>query len=315
MQTILKTGLEQYRRRKKAEQEYYDHCGRIKELLELNDRDRLPLALLCLTPLIDIAWTDGRVGRSEQDAILAASEIYGLLDDEERYAQLMERLTSRPRPDRVKAYWKELADNCRDLQPDVCAAFASHLYQQTKYVGELSEKYVFGLWRAYRMGDEESQQLLEAEKRISGLTTIRAREEMASLVPLVKVAWADGRVTRRERQMIFDSMVEMHIPESEENLLVLADWLELRPDDEFFREALNDLRNELSAKNEDDVAKQKYDILSRCTLVAEVSGGSIGFVGGGERICREEVESVKEIARILNAAMSQRPDDRSRREK
>jgi len=310
MQALAKAGLEEYKKRKEAEQNFADHTGRIKELLELGNPDRENDALLVLTPLISIAWTDGKVGRSEQDAILRAADIYGIFKSEGSYVSLMESLITRPDRTTIARRWDELATRCRDLNSAEATALASHLYQQTKYVGELSEKYTFGLWRAYRIGREEQEHLANTERRISNLILdppyAGVTGELTGIVPLVKVAWADGHITRRERQMILDSLAEMDIPGSEENLRTLADWLNLKPDDEFFARALQSLRNEIANGDRDAAAERKYDILSRCTLVAEVSGGSAVFTGGGVRICDEEIQTVKQIARILNGAMSGR---------
>lgn len=310
MQALAKAGLDEYKKRKEAEQNFADHTGRIKELLELGNPDRENDALLVLTPLISIAWTDGKVGRSEQDAILRAADIYGIFKSEGSYVSLMESLITRPDRTTIARRWDELATRCRDLNSAEATALASHLYQQTKYVGELSEKYTFGLWRAYRIGREEQEHLANTERRISNLILdppyAGVTGELTGIVPLVKVAWADGHITRRERQMILDSLAEMDIPGSEENLRTLADWLNLKPDDEFFARALQSLRNEIANGDRDAAAERKYDILSRCTLVAEVSGGSAVFTGGGVRICDEEIQTVKQIARILNGAMSGR---------
>lgn len=313
MEAYVKAGLEAYKRRRRAEQEYLEHTERVKYLLGLEDAERYETALLFLSPLISIAWTDGRVGRHEQDYILRAAEIYGLLENEAAYATLMQRLHSKPHPKDVETWWDEITDICRMMDSGECAALVSHLYQQIRFIGEFSEKYTFGLWRAHRLGEEERETLDRSEKRIAEILTDQARisadgisdSELLRLVPLVHVAWADGRVTKRERRMIFASLVDMHIPESEQNLRTLARWLDIRPEDEFFQAALNGLRKHLDAHPEEQSRVAKYDILSRCATVAEMSGGNGSFEAGGERICVEEIDTVKHIARILNDVMSE----------
>lgn len=308
MQSQVKSGLDEYQKRKLAKSEFVEHTSRIKQILELGNAERSHIGLIVLTPLISIAWTDGKVGRIEQDAIVSVADEYGIFENEEVYLTLLERLRTRPHRELIQELWAELAFHCEGLDAANSAAFASHLYQQTRYVGELSEEYTFGGWRMYRAGAGEKDHLADTQARISGLilkdTENRASDELKKVVPLIAVAWADGRITRLERQMIFNTLVEMNIPESEENLLTLAEWLELRPDDSFFTEALHDIKNEIAAAGPDVGTEQKYDIISRCTLVAEASGGEIGFAGGGVRICDEEIQTVKQIARILNSAMS-----------
>ncbi len=308
MKSVLKSGLYEYQKQKQADYEFGEHTRRIKQIFDLGLPERASLALTILTPLISIAWTDGRVGRNEQDAVIKAADEYGILDTEDVYLALMESLTSRPHRESIQNLWADLVVHCENLDVANCTAFASHLYQQTKYIGELSEEYTFGFWRTHRAGAGEKDSLADTVSSLSALirmeTDERAPDELRKVVPLVEVAWADGTITQRERQMIFDSLVGMNIPDSEENLRTLANWLDLRPDDSFFAEALHEIRNEIAAADPDAGTKQKYDIISRCTLVAEASGGEIGFVSAGVRICDEEIQTVKQIARILNGAMS-----------
>jgi len=310
MKSFLKSGLYEYQKQKQAEYEFGEHTRRIKQIFNLGLPERASLALTLLTPLISIAWTDGKVGRNEQDAVVRAADEYGIFENEEIYMTMMERLTSRPTRELIQKLWSEIEAHCEDIDAANRTAFASHLYQQTRYVGELSEEYTFGFWRTHRAGASEKDNLADAGRRISVLIRKdkdeRAPDELRRVVPLVEVAWADGRITQREREMVFDSLVSMNIPDSEENLRTLAEWLELRPDDSFFAEALHEIRNEIASSDPDVGTEQKYDIISRCTLVAEASGGEIGFTGGGARICDEEIQTVKQIARILNGAMSGR---------
>ena len=112
----------------RAESEFGDHTRRIKQIFNLGLPERAPTALTILTPLISIAWTDGKVGRNEQDAIVRAADEYGIFDNEDVYLTLMERLTSRPHRELIQKLWAELAVHCEDLDAANCTAFASHLY-------------------------------------------------------------------------------------------------------------------------------------------------------------------------------------------
>lgn len=184
---------------------------------------------------------------------------------------------------------------------------------QTRYVADLGQKQIFGMWRGHSSGENEQNKLEETEKRFSGLGTKQPATDSASkkngidnhlrLLPLVKVAWADGRITKRERQMIFDSLFDLGVDPNNENLNQLLGWLEISPKDEFFQESLEKLRAGLGTLSDDEHAKEKYSLISQCTLVAEASGGDTTFPSGGVRICDEEITAVKQIAKILNSAI------------
>ena len=123
------------------------------------------------------------------------------------------------------------------------------------------------------------------------------------MLPLIKVAWADGRITKRERQLIFDSLFDLGVEPTNDNLQLLLKWLELKPEDEFFEASMAKLRTGLEKLGPDARSDKKYSLLSRCTLVAEASGGDTTDASGGTKICREEVETVKHIARLLSRAI------------
>ena len=86
-------------------------------------------------------------------------------------------------------------------------------------------------------------------------------------------------------------------------------WLELSPDDEFITASLQKLRQEFELLDDDRRADEKYGLISKCTMVAEASGGNSASPSGGHRICAEEIAAVKHIARLLAGAV-----DRSRAE-
>jgi hypothetical protein len=80
----------------------------------------------------------------------------------------------------------------------------------------------------------------------------------------------------------------------------------LSPDDEFFAVSLEKLREDLESLDDDRRADEKYSLISKCTLIAEASGGNSKYPSGGTRICAEEVDAVKHIARLLSGAIDRK---------
>jgi hypothetical protein len=54
------------------------------------------------------------------------------------------------------------------------------------------------------------------------------------LLPLARVAWADGKVDPRERQLVLDTAVALVCVADGAGLQLLTRWLEAAPDDEHF---------------------------------------------------------------------------------
>lgn len=310
MSQFLLESYRQYKERMRADRRFETDCQRIRQLLEHSTLDSNELFILLLTPLIEVSWVDGRIGRYEQDAILRAADTYGILSKEANFFVLMDRLSTRPHAKEYETWWKDIGDRLKTLALPETAAIASHLLEQTKYIAGLGQKQIFGLWRGHNAGPSEVEVLKRAERRIRSLEQLSANaeredddtEELLKLVPLVEVAWADGHITKKERKLIFDSFFDLGIRPTNDNIQRLLSWLKLSPNGDFVQRSLERLKERFESLSEDERAEEKYSLISQCTLVAEASGGSSSFHGGGSRICYEEIVAVKRIAAILNGA-------------
>ncbi len=126
--------------------------------------------------------------------------------------------------------------------------------------------------------------------------------KLIPLVPLIKIAWAEGRVTKRERHLIYETAARMGVKPGTSAHRRLAEWLELHPTPEFYDHALDILSLRWQSLDEDEKNRRKFDLISDCTRIAEASGGAKNYSAGGARICDEEIAVVKHIARKLNVA-------------
>ncbi len=313
MDNFSMQAIEAYRNQTTRERKFAGYARRIRRLMQATERTSDAAFLLMLTPMIEVAWVDGRVGRAEQNAILKTAEVYGLLRDDGNFVEIMTRLSSRPHAAMLEKFWDNIVDQLSGLPLGMTAAISSLMLAQTRYVADLGQKQIFGIWRGHSSGRDEENNFEETEKRLSRFHTKESQTSCKSrkngiadhlkLLPLVKVAWADGRITKRERQMIFDSLFDLGVDPNNENLNQLHHWLELSPKEEFFQESLEQLKAGLETLDDDERAREKYSLISQCTLVAEVSGGDSDSPSGGPRICDEEITAVKQIARILNGAI------------
>lgn len=313
MNDFLMAGLEEYRNQPYKDHQFNGYARRIRNLLQLSEATVDNSYLLMLTPMIEVAWVDGRVGGPEKNAILKTAQSYGLLRDNANLVEIMERLSTRPQAATIELWWAGISDMLSALPVGQTAAISSLMLAQTRYVAQLGQKEIFGLWRGHSSGRDEVVALVETKKRLSRFETKESQQtsetrkngidDHLKLLPLVKVAWADGRITKRERQSIFDSLFDLGIDPNNENLDQMLHWLELSPEEEFFQESLEKLKAGLETLDADQRAKEKYSLISQCTLIAEASGGDPRSPGGGARICDEEITAVKQIAKILNGAI------------
>jgi tellurite resistance protein len=116
----------------------------------------------------------------------------------------------------------------------------------------------------------------------------RDRVELVALLPLVRVAWADGYVQQAERELIIEiaSRHDLFGPGDRE---VVEGWLGDQPSD-FFLDTTERVLRELAQLA---VFPGARDIVDQCWALAEAAGGLLGTslfaVGAEERAAIEEM--------------------------
>ena len=113
--------------------------------------------------------------------------------------------------------------------------------------------------------------------------------EVFYILPLVHVAWADGKITRGERAMIFGALEARGASHdhTDEASQLLASLLEERPGKTFMERSLELLEH---------ISGEKVVGMTMCIKVAESSGGFLGF---GDPVSDEEKKAIREIAQHL----------------
>lgn len=111
------------------------------------------------------------------------------------------------------------------------------------------------------------------------------------LLPLIHVAWADGKIERNERSLIFKVLEKRGIAKGTEPWMLAEALLEEEPSPAFMDETLALLRDLASAK-----PGVQSSILDLCLMVADASGGVLGF---GNKVSDEEKELIRHIAETL----------------
>lgn len=161
---------------------------------------------------------------------------------------------------------------------------------------------------------EESRRRAEAERQLLDLCVATSildpeilrdlqRQEynpqtviLLEVVPLVQVAWSDGSVNEQERERIYRIARLDGIEEHDPGWRRLAQCLETRPSDEFFRVTLRALRAWLAVLSAEVRGRIERKLLAHCTSVASVSGG---FLGLNSKISGAERSAIGEIVAAL----------------
>lgn len=329
MNAIFLRGLNEYKRQIEMQKAFKEHTERIDSILRkvadgnrFNENERCRMSLLLLMPPVEVAWADGRISRREMDVIVNAADAYGLVDNVGGYRELIERLLTRPAPQTVGRMWQEFHDFLSKIDEGDRRTISFCVLAQSKFVAEQSSDSVIAFLRGERICEDERNTLkaiaeqlktakAAAEKRaeldrkasvIEQLPMVKLDDEnLLPLVPLVKTAWAEGRITKRERHLIFEAAARMGIKPNTDSYKRLSEWLELHPTDEFYEYALGKLTQSWKNLDADEKKERKFALISECTKIAEASGGSKNFPAGGMRICEEEIAAVQRIAKRIGA--------------
>jgi uncharacterized tellurite resistance protein B-like protein len=130
--------------------------------------------------------------------------------------------------------------------------------------------------------------LLERIEQL-GFTGDSAR--VLDLLPLVHVAWADGKTDQRERAAVVAILDERGIAKDSDAALLIESLLEQRPSETFLAESLSLLRDLAKKQGNDGTS-----LVDLCVRVGEASGGLLGF---GERVSDAEYALIEQIAQAF----------------
>jgi hypothetical protein len=118
------------------------------------------------------------------------------------------------------------------------------------------------------------------------------------LLPLVQVAWADGHMQERERELILRLAEERYALEDEGRRL-LKNWLLHPPSREYARRGQKVLAALCARERHEDISPEVLsDVIDLAKEVAEAAGGFFGL----RRVAAPEAEAIEEIATALSIA-------------
>ncbi|MBK9706575.1 MAG: hypothetical protein IPO77_06130 [Acidobacteria bacterium] len=106
------------------------------------------------------------------------------------------------------------------------------------------------------------------------------------MVPLVQIAWAEGYVAEKEREMVLEIARARDIIPGTEAYEKLCELLKEEPPEDFFENSLRAIRYMIKALPDDHRAASQESLVEMCTMIADVTGGILGFgnISDEERI-------------------------------
>jgi hypothetical protein len=112
------------------------------------------------------------------------------------------------------------------------------------------------------------------------------------LVPLVEIAWTEGGVADRERNMIFHLAQSRGIQPGTQAHTQLSAWLETKPSGRFFEDTLHAIRAMYESLSPEKRRASRESLIAYCNQIAELASG--GILGRG-KISDEEQAVISHI--------------------
>ena len=113
-----------------------------------------------------------------------------------------------------------------------------------------------------------------------------------TLVPLVEVAWADGKIQPKERDAILKAAVEGGVAEGSPTHSLLKNWLQTPPNPKLLETWKGYIEELMPSLGDRTRAHMKSGIIGRARAIAEAAGGFLGVasISAAEKKMLEELE-------------------------
>lgn len=122
------------------------------------------------------------------------------------------------------------------------------------------------------------QKLVELQVRPETLASL-------SLIPLVEVAWADGNVDTKEKELVLSCAIKMGFPKGGPDYKILSQWMTHRPSVELLDAWIHYIQGLCEKLTGEEKGELKKELIENTRSVAMASGG---FLGLGNKISKSE---------------------------
>ena len=181
-------------------------------------------------------------------------------------------------------------------------------FYEEEYFHKREQEFIAAIRRrAARQGDikELGAKLgIDDPSLIEAILDLGFSDQLAPLLflaPVVRVAWADGSVSPREHKMIVEMARKDGITERGMADLLLSEWLEKKPSEPFFYDALLAIRAVLLAISSEHADARRQEIMSRARHVALAPEGILHSKGALLETEQHALDSIEaELSRDLH---------------
>ena len=122
------------------------------------------------------------------------------------------------------------------------------------------------------------------------------------VAPLVQVAWAEGKVSKQEREAVVRLAHVRGVEDNSPAHAQLLEWLKDRPSDALFETAVDILKYSFAVLPADEREERIKSVVHACHEVAAASGGELArLLGLGDGVSSMEASTLDAITKTLRS--------------
>ena len=122
------------------------------------------------------------------------------------------------------------------------------------------------------------------------------------IAPLVQVAWAEGKVSKLEREAVIRLAHARGVADGSPAEAQLLDWLKVRPSDALFQAAVDILKYSFAVLPAEERDERIRAVVHACHEVAAASGGELArLLGLGDGVSSTEASILDTITKTLRS--------------
>jgi hypothetical protein len=133
--------------------------------------------------------------------------------------------------------------------------------------------------------DEVLQKLIDLDIRPEIVATL-------ALIPLIEVAWADGKIDEKEKAAVLEAAKESFISKNSPDFDLLKQWMEHKPDKKLLDAWKHYIKGICHELTQHQKGALKKDLIGHARQVAQSAGGILGF---GNKISKAEQEMLTKL--------------------
>ena len=118
-----------------------------------------------------------------------------------------------------------------------------------------------------------------------------------SILPLVEIAWADGKLDPKEKDAVLQAADQGGLSKGSVDYNLLNEWLKERPSSKFLEAWMHYIAGLREVLNQQELNDLRTSLLGRARRVAEATGGVMGL---GSKISDEEQAVLKKMEKAFN---------------